>query len=372
MLNLLTDLALHDEYIVCHYFLFSRFISLYHSGSNHIGVFREMERSTDQQLTIVEFLREKGFDDESIKRMVRRCNPLEITGRDRASENWNYLESIGVQKRKLPYVVFKCPKVLTLGLNQKLVPTVQCLATLGSRPGEVASAITKFPNILSHSVEDKLCPLLAFFQVLGISEKQLGKMLLLNPRLISYSIETKLTRITDFLASIGLNKEGLIGKTLVKNPFLVGYSVEKRLRPTTEFLKSIGLDEQNLQRVICNFPEVICRDVNRVLKPNLAFLKRCGFDSKQIATLVAGYPPVLIKSVNKSLEPKIRFLVEDMGREIGEIADCPEFFRHGMKKSLELRHKLLKQKNIHCSLSDMLHCNQKRFIAKYGLVAGFS
>ncbi|KAG6539146.1 transcription termination factor MTERF6, chloroplastic/mitochondrial-like [Zingiber officinale] len=332
-----------------------------------------MERgtATGQKLSIVEFFEEKGFDDEKINRMLRKCNRLESIERERASENWDYLESIGIQKRKLPYVIFKCPKILALSMNQKLVPTVQCLATLGSKPGGVASAITKFPDILSHSIELKLCPLLAFFQALGISEKQLGKMLLLNPRLISYS-EMKLTQITDFLVSIGFNEEGLIGKTLVKNPFLMGYSIEKRLLPTTEFLKSIGLDELSLQRVVCYFPEVFCRDVNRVLKPNLAFLKGCGFDNKQIANLVAGYPPILIKSVSKSLEPKVRFLVEVMGREISEIADYPEFFRHGMKKSLEFRQKILKQKNVHCSLSEMLSCNQRKFIAKYGLTVGFS
>ncbi|CAD5189258.1 unnamed protein product [Musa acuminata subsp. malaccensis] len=221
-----------------------------------------MERMTDQKHSIVEFFKEKGFDDESINRLMRRCNRLESTGRGRATESWDYLGSIGIQKRRLLYVVSKCPKILTMGLNQKLVTTVRCLATLGSKPGEVTSAITKFPHIVSCSVEEKLCPLLAFFHMLGISDKQLGKMLLLNPRLISCSVETKLTQITDFLASIGLNKEGLIV--------------------------------------------------------------------------------------------------------------YPEFFRHGEKKSLEFRHKLLKQKNVHCSLSEMLSCNRKMFIAKYGLAAGFS
>ncbi|CAL9127544.1 unnamed protein product [Musa textilis] len=137
---------------------------------------------TDQKHSIVEFFEEKGFDDESMNRMMRRCNRLESTGRGRASESWDYLGSIEIQKRRLPYDVSKCLKILTLGLNQKLVPTVRCLAILGSKPGEVV----KFPHIFSHTLEEKLCPLLlAFFRMLGTSEKQLGEILLLNPRLIS-------------------------------------------------------------------------------------------------------------------------------------------------------------------------------------------
>jgi hypothetical protein len=45
-----------------------------------------------------------------------------------------------------------------------------------------------------------------------------------------------------------------------------------------------------------------------------------------------------------------------MERPIDEVTDNPNFFRHGLKKRLELRHKL-KQKNIACSLRKMLECN---------------
>ncbi|KAL6211059.1 hypothetical protein ACLB2K_016287 [Fragaria x ananassa] len=329
-----------------------------------------METSTTQNGSsgIMWFFRDKGFDDKSISEMFKKCKRLENVNRESASENWAYLESIGIQERKLPSVVSKCPKILTLGLHEKLVPTVECLATLGTKPREVASAIAKFPHILSHSVEEKLCPLLAFFEALGVPQKQLGKMILLNPRLISYSIDTKLKDIVDFLADLGLARDRMIGKVLVKNPFIMGYSVDKRLRPTAEFLKSFGLTEQGIQTVAIHFPEVLCRDVDKILRPNFDFLKRSGFEDGQIAALVTGYPPILIKSIHNSLEPRINFLVEVMGRRIDEVTDYPDFFRHGLKKKVERRHKLLKQTTTtDCSLSEMLDCNQKKFLLKFGL-----
>ncbi|KAM1003379.1 hypothetical protein ACFX2C_003709 [Malus domestica] len=327
-----------------------------------------METSTTQNggSSIMWFFRDKGFDDKSIQDMLKKCKRLENAQAERASENWAYLKSIGIQERKLPFVVSKCPKILTLALHEKLIPTVECLTTLGTKPREVASAIAKFPHILSHSVEEKLCPLLGFFEALGIPQKQLGKMILLNPRLISYSIEAKLSEIVNFLANLGLSREGMIGKVLVKNPFIMGYSVDNRLRPTAEFLKSVGLTEQRLQTVVMNFPEVLCRDVDKILRPNFEFLKRSGFEDGQIAALVSGYPPILIKSIHNSLEPRIRYLVEVMGRRIDEVADYPDFFRHGLKKRVERRHKLLKQTTTDCSLSEMLDCNQKKFVTKFG------
>ncbi|KAJ4962303.1 hypothetical protein NE237_022242 [Protea cynaroides] len=164
----------------------------------------------------------------------------------------------------------------------------------------------------------------------------------------------------------------MIGKVLTKNPFIMGYSVEKRLRPTSLFLKSIGLTEFNLQSVAMSFPEVLCRDVEKILKPNLTFLKRCGFGDGQVAVLVTGYPPILIKSIRNSLEPRIKFLVEVMGRRIDEVVDYPDFFRHGLKKRLELRQRLLVRRNIACSLSEMLECNQKKFALKFGLIEGLT
>ncbi|KAJ6739539.1 CGI-12 PROTEIN-RELATED [Salix koriyanagi] len=225
----------------------------------------DMEITTSQNgnSSLLWFFRDRGFDDNAIHEMFRKCKRLQGTQRDRASENWAYLKTVGIHERKIPSIISKCPKILTLDLNEKLIPMVECLTTLGSKPHEVASAITKFPHILSHSVEEKLCPLLAFFQALGVPEKQLGRILLLNPRLVSYSIDSKLTEFVDFLASLGLTKDGMIGKVLVKHPFIMGYGVEKRLRPTSEFLKSVGLTELDLRTVVLNFPEVLCRDVDK-------------------------------------------------------------------------------------------------------------
>ncbi|KAL5707338.1 hypothetical protein ACHQM5_025397 [Ranunculus cassubicifolius] len=325
----------------------------------------EITSNPPSNASIIGFLRERGFEEKLIHQMLQKCKRLQTAEKERASENWYYLKSIGIEERKLPSVVSKCPRILTLGMNEKLVPMVECLTTLAKKPTDVALVITKFPHILAHSVEEKLCPLLAFFEVLGVPEAQLGKLLLLNPRLVSYSIDTKLSQIVEFLtSSIGLNKEGMVGKVLLKNPFIMGYSVEKRLRPTSEFLKTLGVD---LQRVAMNFPEVLCRDVDKILRPNLDFLRTCGLEDAQIAAIVTGYPLILVKSIRNSLEPRIKFLVGVMGREISEVVECPDFFRHGLKKRLELRQRLLKQKNVQCSLNEMLQYNHKKFCDKFGL-----
>ncbi|RDX89045.1 Transcription termination factor MTERF6, chloroplastic/mitochondrial, partial [Mucuna pruriens] len=294
--------------------------------------------SHNSSCSMMWFFKDRGFDDSSVQGMFRKCRRLESVHQERASENWEYLRSIGIQERKLPSIVSKCPKILALDLYDKIVPAVECLRTLGTKPHQVASAIAKFPHILSNSVEDKLCPLLAFFQTLGIPENQIGKMILLNPRLISYSIETKLAQIVDFLASLGLNKDGVIGKVIVKDPYIMGYSVDKRLRPTSQFLKSIGLSELDLQVLAMNFPAILSRDVNKVLAPNYAYLKKRGFQDRQIVALVVGFPLILVKSIQNSLEPKINFLVDVMGRQVDEVIDYPCFFRHGLKRRVEPRH----------------------------------
>lgn len=317
------------------------------------------------------FLKQKGFDEESTEKMLMKCRRLNNVNPDVAGENWTYLgTTVGIPKRKLPHMIQKCPKLLTLSLYEKLIPMVQCLSTLGTRSGEVTQAIIRFPHILSHSVEEKLCPLLAFFQAIGVPEKQVGKLILTNPRLVSYSIDTKLAVVVRFLGDgLGLrDEEGTVGKVVAKNPFLMGYSVARRLQPTAEYLKSVvGLNATDLRKVVLNHPEVLCRDVEKVLGPNVEFLRESGFGRAEMATVVAGYPPVLIKSVRNSLEPRMRFLVEVMERGVDEVVAYPEFFKHGLKKRLEVRHRALKDRNVVCSLSDMLDCNHGRFILKFAV-----
>lgn len=160
---------------------------------------------------ITPFLKSKGFDEKAIQELFNKCKALQHADSKNGAANWDYLTTIGIQERKLPHVISKCPKILTLDHEERLVPTVQCLLTLGSKPGDVGAAVVKFPNILCHSVDEKLCPLLAFFQSLGVSDKQIGKLLLFNPRLVSYSIETKFSKVVEFLASLGFDKGEHIG-----------------------------------------------------------------------------------------------------------------------------------------------------------------
>ncbi|KAI4375437.1 hypothetical protein MLD38_013302 [Melastoma candidum] len=79
---------------------------------------------------IMWFFRDRGFDDKSINDMFSRCKRLESVQREWASTNWDYLRSIGIEDRKVPHVISKCPKVLMLGLDDKLIPMVECLGTL--------------------------------------------------------------------------------------------------------------------------------------------------------------------------------------------------------------------------------------------------
>ncbi|GFS37680.1 mitochondrial transcription termination factor family protein [Actinidia rufa] len=174
--------------------------------------------------------------------MLKKCKRLEGVQRERACENWDYLKSIGIQERKLPSIVVKCPKILTLHLDEKLIPMVQCLATLGTKPREVASAITKFPHILSHSVEEKLCPLLAFFQALEVPEKQLG------------------------LSELDLQK------VAVNFPEVLCRDVNKILRPNYTYLKGCGFEGGQIVALVTGYPPILIKSISNSLEPRIKFL----------------------------------------------------------------------------------------------------
>ncbi|GLJ11030.1 hypothetical protein SUGI_0140820 [Cryptomeria japonica] len=149
----------------------------------------------------------------------------------------------------------------------------------------------------------------------------------------------------------------------------MGYSVEGRLKPTVGFLRKLGFNKEDLRGIAVHFPEEMCRDVEKALKPNMEFLMMSGFNNAQICRVISGFPLVLTKSIKSSLQPKISYLGE-MRRKIEEVAEYPDFFRYGLKKRIEFRDKQLKQKNIQCSLADILSCSQNNFFIKFGIQEG--
>ncbi|CAM6083551.1 unnamed protein product [Calypogeia fissa] len=318
--------------------------------------------------SLVSFLKEKGLEDESIEHMRKKCMRLEAaTSMERVRGNWEFLErEVSVPARKMPVVVHRCPQLLVMGVNERLLPVLSCLRALGLLDKELGDLIVRFPQVLTHSVEEKLCPILAFLQGVGVKEVNLPRIIVRCPRLLSYSIERKLAPTVDFLASLGLGEKEM-GRVLAQSPHILGYSVETRLRPTVEYLRGIGLSAEQLRNVAAFFPHILCREAGKVLRPAEEYLRSIGFNAQEISALIGGFPPILIKSIRTSLEPKVQFLVKEMGLQKVELVNFPAYFGYSLHRTIQIRFRKMRARGVQISLSEMLACNKKQFAFRIGL-----
>ncbi|GLT29225.1 hypothetical protein SLA2020_041050 [Shorea laevis] len=100
--------------------------------------------------------------------------------------------------------------MFTLGLNESLVPTVECLAILGTKWSEVTFAITRFPHALPYGGGETL-PVVGCLPKIRGARKAIGEDDITKSKLISYHIVSKLIKIMEDLTALGRRGEGMIG-----------------------------------------------------------------------------------------------------------------------------------------------------------------
>lgn len=322
------------------------------------------------------FLKQRGgLDDEQINRAFLRCPRLETAvSEENMKSVLDFLATFGIiskKRGKLAKVLTACPQLLAYSVTEKLQPATLFLQGLGINPDQISYLIIRFPSILTRNMEEKLCPLLSFLQGLGLKEENLPQLIISSPRILSYSLERKLIPAVEYLQTLGLKLQQ-IGKAVSHYPQLLGYSIDKRLRPSVKYLKELGLGDADVAFIAEKYPHIIGRNAAVVFSPRVNFLRSHGFDEKQVAAVVSRFPPVLIKSITRRLQPSIEFLEGPMERSVQDVVQFPLFFGKSLRRTIEPRHRALKQNAIvPDSLSEMLDHWNKGFALRYGIMVEY-
>lgn len=80
--------------------------------------------------------------------------------------------------------------------------------------------------------------------------------------------------------------------------------------------------------------------------------------------MVLRVPSLLTFSVENNFRPKVEFLVGEMGREVGELKEFPQFFAFSLEKRIKPRHMMMVERGFgssRISLGDMLRVSDGEF-----------
>ncbi|XP_031496201.1 transcription termination factor MTERF2, chloroplastic-like [Nymphaea colorata] len=187
------------------------------------------------------------------------------------------LENAGVKPSVMGKLFRKHPHLLKSRMN--FGPKLKFLLELGLKNVDLGRVIFNAPQLLSLNIEEKILPTVKFLETIGVKGALLRKLLRLKPMVLAYSMETKLQPNIKFLHDLGIEHVRL-GRLVARHPQLLTLSVEKNLEPTVRYLLNLGFTQYEVMEMVLRLPSLLGFSISDVLEPKYNY-----------ATLVMGRSP---------------------------------------------------------------------------------
>ncbi|XP_020206894.1 transcription termination factor MTERF8, chloroplastic [Cajanus cajan] len=259
-------------------------------------------------------------------------------------------------------LILKRPAVLNHDLDTQLVPRVKLLMELsdGDRDG-VKKVLLRFPIFLNYSekhVEEHVGFLRSFVE---LDDRQIFRIILGFPAIVTASRERKLRPRIRFLKECGLDS-GDIFNFLVKAPTFLSNSFHENIAYKLVLLVKIGYRHRSkeLAMAVRAATRTNCENMQKVIGLYLNY----GFTCEDIVAMSKKQPQILQYN-HDSLQKKMEYLIEDMGRDIGELLLFPAFL--GYKFDDRIKHRYEVKKSVRgagMSINKLLAVSEERFSGK--------
>ncbi|KAF2603185.1 hypothetical protein F2Q70_00028441 [Brassica cretica] len=174
---------------------------------------------------------------------------------------------------------------------------------------------------------------------------------LLTSPLTSHTIPV----ITFLLREVGVDSTFDLRQALRRRPRLLACSVDLQLRPTLYFLRGIGILEPRRHTYLLS-----C-SVEGKLLPRIEFFERLGFSRRSAAAMFKRFPQLFNYSIGENYEPKLNYLMGEMGRDVREVLEFPQYFSFSLENRIKPRHVACAGRGVRLPLAVMLKTKEDGF-----------
>nr|XP_024403083.1 transcription termination factor MTERF4, chloroplastic-like [Physcomitrium patens] len=340
-------------------------------ASAHVAVARLVEgfphiflRDLDVELkSVLTFLETIGVPDESLGRVIVLFPPVLLCDPHRDLQaRLRTLKKIGVRARDLGRLIVRYPWLLSETAQNNVDELVEFLISVKVPKGDIDRSITACPQLLGCSTIRTLQPMVERMNKLGVKSKRLGYVIAASPQLLVRTPD-EFNEVMNFLLKIGVEEKHL-GGMLKRHPGVFASDVKSVLEPKVQFLRQLGMKEELLFRVLRFFPEMLTMRIDS-LRSRVKYLQDEGFHNEVICCMICRFPPLLSYNPESVLKPKLEFLVNSMGRSIYEVVEYPRYFSYSLEVKIKPRARVIKLRQVKCSLREMLHLNDDQFASKF-------
>ncbi|XP_019186200.1 PREDICTED: transcription termination factor MTEF1, chloroplastic-like [Ipomoea nil] len=211
------------------------------------------------------------------------------------------------------------------------------------------------PPLVSASLP-QLKSVIDFLHALDLGIHGVRRVLHMCPEILTTPLSsTLLPAVTFLLREAGVDARSLPG-VIRRRPRLLTRPVEEHLRPTLRFLQTtIGIED------VPRWATLLSCSVDSKFIPRLDYFQKLGFSRQEATAILRRFPPLFRYSIEENLEPKFNYFLVEMGRELKELMDYPQYFSFSLENRIKPRHQTCVEKGVCLSLPLMLKSSEVRF-----------
>lgn len=307
----------------------------------------------------------------------------------------DYLGSLGVRRSGVTEFLRRYPQVLHSSVVVDLKPVVSYLQGMDIRPVDIPSVLERYPELLGFKLEGTMSTSVAYLVGIGVARREVGRVLTRYPEILGMRVARMIKPFVEYLETLGFPRLA-VARLIEKSPHILGFGLEERVKPNAEALVEFGVRRESLASVIAQYPDIMGLELKTKLVNQLSlfesnmlanrdeigkmiekmpqtvslgratvlkhvdFLKRCGFSMKQVSKMVVACPQILALNID-IMSLSFEYFQMEMDRDLEDLAEFPAYFTYSLESTIRLRHQMIAEKGLKCSLGWLLNCTDEKF-----------
>ncbi|XP_021892454.1 transcription termination factor MTEF1, chloroplastic isoform X2 [Carica papaya] len=215
------------------------------------------------------------------------------------------------------------------------------------------SLINDHPPIISAALGN-IKSTVDYLTSMDFTALELRRIVSMCPELLTSSLSSIVPVFTFLLREARVEGSDL-KRVINRRPRLLACSVKYRLRPTMYFLQSIGISE------VHKHTSLLSCSVENKLVPRIEFFEKIGFSHREAISMFRRFPQLFNYSIKDNYELKINYFVVEMGRDLKEIKEFPQYFSFSLENRIKPRHQCCVEKGVCFPLPVLLKTNEAQF-----------
>ena len=280
----------------------------------------------------------------------------------------NDMLDLGVQPHKLAKMVQSFPALLSTSQERRRM-AVSSLEYLGLSPNAIGKCFCMHPQLLSLSVQEKILPTVKFLELEGgIPKTGVRKVITCVPSVLGLSIQHNLGPKFEYFKNELHLSQHKTGAMVMKFPQVLCLSLSNNIRPTISFLTDeLGVAFCDTGKIVHQNPQLLGLNVAVNLRGKVAYLvEELGVPREHLGRVICMFPTLLSLSHENNLRPKVSFLTKEAGFSLDEIVKAPHLLAYSLEQRIKPRCAIMIRSGVRMALASLLSPSDEVFYRKYG------